>query len=159
MTDEEFDRLLASPSARISGLSEADRHRLVPPHATVLTDDDDDKYPQFPPTVPITADMISNLPPKHSVELWHNTGMWNEGFENAREAVSTVSVSTDADRDDLVQWVVANFAEAWRNGVAVRSVDQLFETHVHAAYPEAPCLTLDGAKQVFQTVVDAWKGI
>lgn len=160
MSNDEFDRLLKSPAGRLLGLSERHRAAYVAdrsgsPAAPGAVSDDDGEFPPFPPTVPITDDMRSSLPPRHEIELWHDTTMWNEGFDNARDAIVIVAVSTDADRDDLVAWVDVN----WGSGSIGRDWGRMFVTRAHAAYPEATALTLDAAKQVFQTVIDAWGGI
>ena len=76
-----------------------------------------------------------------TVELWHDTTMWNEGFEYARDPIATVVVATEAEATALAAWVDQE------HGLSKREQYIGFETRIIG--PAKSVSTLAQAQQRF----------
>lgn len=88
------------------------------------------------------------------LELWHDTTMWNEGFERAREAVATVVVAPGVG-ERLRAWIKAG------HSLSVPSVrdDRAFRCRTAPADARLPLLTEESARATLQQAIDAWEGL
>ncbi|MGV8846494.1 MAG: hypothetical protein ACOH1Y_09235 [Propionicimonas sp.] len=88
------------------------------------------------------------------VELWHDTTMWNEGFEKAREPLTTAVLAGPAEAHRLELWV-----QTAHGLMAGAYNDYAFQTRLHPAGPGATAVTVVQAQAAFTAAIDGWDGI
>lgn len=103
---------------------------------------------------------MSTAGERWDVEVWHDTTMWNEGFEQAREPYAIVNVSTDLDAVSVAAWVDTTFALStlpWADmdKAFTAKVTRILHQHpgVHAATSVAD------AQQFISARVAEWRGL
>lgn len=97
----------------------------------------------------------------YDVEIWHDTTMWNEGFEKAREPYVIVRVHTEQDADLVEQWVAF-----WNKSVEKLGSEgwgRLFTAQRHLVDPNHPGsrtpMPVQQAVGFAQGAISKWEGI
>lgn len=89
----------------------------------------------------------------YAIEVWHDTTMWNEGFEQAAEPYVIVKVSSDSDAHALGQWMEETHSLDARNDYYGFTIRRGW------ADPALPTLSLPHAKQTINDAIANWGGI
>ena len=94
------------------------------------------------------------------VEVWHDTTMWNEGFEYAREPHALVVVPDAQTAADVAAWVDVTYALSTR---AWADIDKAFTARTHPSTPAGDglfkVLTADEAKTYLTERIAEWRGL
>lgn len=88
-----------------------------------------------------------------AVVVRHDTTMWNEGFESAREPLVTVVVGHAAQVTSLIDIVSAHNAKMERS----LTWDRLFDVASHPS--NEPALSYDDARRRLEAAIRGWEGI
>ena len=94
------------------------------------------------------------------VEVWHDTTMWNEGFEHAREPYALVVVPNAQTAADVAAWVDVTYALSTR---AWADSDKAFTARTHPSAPASDglfkVLPADEAKAYLAERIVEWRGL
>lgn len=93
------------------------------------------------------------------VEIWHDTTMWNEGFDMAREPYVTVRVPDEKGADVVVQ-AIAHWNKSF-TGQQDPGWDRRFEARPNPSNPKRQIQTLPTVQAVgyVQGAIAMWEGI
>lgn len=94
------------------------------------------------------------------VEIWHDTTMWNEGFEHARQPFVTLVAPTEEVAAAVSSWVDTSYSLQTRTW---EDIDKAFTTRTHPTGPRDsdahPVVNLTHAQTVVPALLAQWRGI
>lgn len=94
------------------------------------------------------------------IEVWHDTTMWNEGFEHAAEPFTVLVAPTEQVAKDVSAWIDSTYS---LENAPLESWDKVFTTRIHPTGGPAgfthPVVNLAHAQAVVPHLLSLWRGL
>lgn len=91
------------------------------------------------------------------VVVRHDTTMWNEGFEHAREPYAVITVSSQTDADALAAWVNTTYG---LRQLPWDDIDKAFTAKTHPSSDQLrEPMSFTEAKSVVAARISEWLGL